>query len=62
MTERTEIKLSSTQRLQLENLESDILWLNKEIKKAELAGIDVTDSKTKVEELGKLRGNLLQLY
>lgn len=62
MSEREEIKLSPIQRVQLQDLESDIIWLKKEISKAELAGIDVTESKTKVVELEKLRANLLNLY
>jgi len=57
-----EIKLSDEDRNTLLALEADIAALEREITKAERAGIDVTELRTKFDEAKKLREGILREY
>lgn len=62
MAIREEIRMTVVQQQSLLDLKEDIEWLEREIVKAERAGIDVTDIQTKLRDLVKLREGLLREY
>lgn len=57
-----EIKLSPEDKLKLLDLEADIIALEREITKAERAGIDVTELRETFEKAKKLREGILREY
>jgi len=57
-----EIKLSEEDRNTLLALETDIAALEREIAKAERAGIDVTDLREKFDRAKSLREGILREY
>ena len=57
-----EIKLSDEDKNTLLALEADIAAIEREITKAERAGIDVTELRGKFDEAKKLREGILREY
>lgn len=62
MTIRQNIKLTAVQQQSLRDMESDIEWLEREIFRAENAGIDVSKLKESLVELQKVREGLQREY
>ena len=57
-----EIRLTPEDKATLEALEADIVALDKELIKAEQAGLDVADLKEDLAKSKKLREGLLKFY
>ena len=57
-----EIRLTPEDKATLEALEADIVALDKELIKAESAGLDVADLKADLDKAKKLREGLLKFY
>ena len=57
-----EIRLTPEDKATLEALEADIVALDKELIKAEQAGLDVADIKEDLAKSKKLREGLLKFY
>ena len=57
-----EIRLTPEDKATLEALEADIVALDKELIKAEEAGLDVVELKADLEKAKKLRKGLLKFY
>ena len=57
-----EIRLTPEDKARLEDLEADIVALDREIVKAEQVGLDVAEMKADFEKAKKLREGLLRMY
>lgn len=57
-----EIKLSKEDQKRLEELGPDVEALQREVTKAERAGIDVVDLRSKLDTASKLRDGVLREY
>ncbi len=62
MPERKPFMLTREQTKQLRDVEPDITHLTSEIQRAERAGMDVTELKTKIEKLKVLRLGLIREF
>ena len=58
----TAITLTTEQKTTLNDLQSDMGFLEGELAKAERAGIDITELRTDFEKMKKLRAGLLKEY
>ena len=59
---REPIKLRSEEKAKLEALGDDITWLDNEIKRAERAGLDVSELRQKFEKTKKMRIGVLREF
>ena len=57
-----EIRLSPEDKQTLVDLEADVIGLEREITRAERAGLDVTELRAKFDESKKLREGILREY
>lgn len=57
-----EIKLAPEDKKKLEDMSPDIVALQREVKKAETAGIDVKELKADLAKALKLREGILRVY
>ena len=59
---REKIYLKPEDLKRLKELEADVEWLNEEIRRAELVGIDVTDLKARFEKMKAIRVRMIEEY
>ena len=62
MTKKAPIKLTSEQKSRLESLEDDVNWLNEEIRRAKLVGLDVGDLEERFKKTTSIRKRMLEEY
>lgn len=62
MANREEIKLSPEQKKQLQDLDGDIAWVQKELARAKSIGVDVSSMEESLAGMDKTRQGLLRLY
>ena len=59
---REKIYLTPEQSKRLRDLEADIEWLDEEIRRAEIVGIDVSDLKDRFSKMKSIRIKMLAEY
>lgn len=62
MAKPEKIQLTREQQIQLESLDEQIDWIESEIARAQIVGIDVTELKASFEEARRVRQALLNEY
>lgn len=60
--QRQDIKLTAVQQQTLRDMQSDIDWLESQIVKAESANLDVSELRSKLTDLQKVREGLQREY
>ncbi len=59
---REKIYLTPEQLGRLKGLDSDIVWLREEIRRAEFVGIDIADLKERFEKTTSIRERMIKEY
>ena len=59
---REKIFLTPEQTARLKGLDTDIVWLREEIRRAEFVGIDVAELKTRFEKTNSIRERMIEEY
>ena len=59
---REKIYLTPEQLNRLKGLDTDIVWLREEIRRAEYVGIDMADLKTRFEKTTSIRERMIEEY
>ncbi|GAH33084.1 unnamed protein product [marine sediment metagenome] len=62
MPKRAPIKLTPEQKSRLESLEDDVEWLNDEIRRAKLVGMDISDLEERFKKTTSIRKRMLEEY
>jgi len=62
MPKKPPIKLTTEQVTRLEGLQDDIDWLEEEIRRAKLVGLDVTDLDERFKKTTSIRKRMLEEY
>lgn len=62
MPKKAPIKLTPEQKSRLEGLADDIEWLNEEIRRAKLVGLDIGDLEERFKKSTTIRKRMLEEY
>ena len=62
MAAREKIYLTTEQLSRLKGLDTDIVWLREEIRRAEFVGIDIAELKERFEKTTKIRERMIEEY
>lgn len=62
MAKKPPIKLTPEQVTRLEGLKDDIDWLNEEIRRAKMVGLDIGDLEERFKKTTTIRARMLEEY
>jgi len=62
MAKKEPIKLTQAQKVRLEGLQDDIDWLEEEIRRAKLVGLDIGDLEERFKKTTTIRKRMLEEY